>query len=130
MIRRPPRSTLTDTLFPYTTLFRSPLAARQRIADVDLHRRLREGEIAGPQAQDDVVALEKGLQEGLQRPFEMAERDALVDHQPLDLMEHRRMRRVAVRPISPARSADEDRRFLVLPLVALHGGCLVAQQPL
>src|SRR3546814_2613523 len=32
MIRRPPRSTLTDTLFPYTTLFRSPgeLDARQR----------------------------------------------------------------------------------------------------
>src|SRR3546814_3660401 len=32
MIRRPPRSTLTDTLFPYTTLFRSrrigPLARR------------------------------------------------------------------------------------------------------
>src|SRR3546814_20227927 len=25
MIRRPPRSTLTDTLFPYTTLFRSRL---------------------------------------------------------------------------------------------------------
>src|SRR3546814_9681690 len=69
---------------------------------------LREGEIAGPQAQDDVVALEKGLQEGLQRPFEMAERDALVDHQPLDLMEHRRMRRVAVRPIDPARRDDEE----------------------
>src|SRR3546814_5289439 len=28
MIRRPPRSTRTDTLFPYTTLFRSPTAAR------------------------------------------------------------------------------------------------------
>src|SRR3546814_5952312 len=27
MIRRPPRSTRTDTLFPYTTLFRSGLAA-------------------------------------------------------------------------------------------------------
>src|SRR3546814_4880484 len=26
MIRRPPRSTRTDTLFPYTTLFRSPCA--------------------------------------------------------------------------------------------------------
>src|SRR3546814_16974231 len=26
MIRRPPRSTRTDTLFPYTTLFRSVLA--------------------------------------------------------------------------------------------------------
>src|SRR3546814_7475629 len=30
MIRRPPRSTRTDTLFPYTTLFRSA-PARQRI---------------------------------------------------------------------------------------------------
>src|SRR3546814_5213575 len=28
MIRRPPRSTRTDTLFPYTTLFRSGVAAR------------------------------------------------------------------------------------------------------
>src|SRR3546814_10282694 len=28
MIRRPPRSTRTDTLFPYTTLFRSELAAQ------------------------------------------------------------------------------------------------------
>src|SRR3546814_14236442 len=27
MIRRPPRSTRTDTLFPYTTLFRSALTA-------------------------------------------------------------------------------------------------------
>src|SRR3546814_11020324 len=27
MLRRPPRSTRTDTLFPYTTLFRSPLPA-------------------------------------------------------------------------------------------------------
>src|SRR3546814_6090625 len=26
MLRRPPRSTRTDTLFPYTTLFRSPTA--------------------------------------------------------------------------------------------------------
>src|SRR3546814_18613840 len=31
MIRRPPRSTRTDTLFPYTTLFRS-LVAEHRIA--------------------------------------------------------------------------------------------------
>src|SRR3546814_14608400 len=31
MIRRPPRSTRTDTLFPYTTLFRSLGHARQRV---------------------------------------------------------------------------------------------------
>src|SRR3546814_14172464 len=29
MIRRPPRSTRTDTLFPYTTLFRSQAQTRQ-----------------------------------------------------------------------------------------------------
>src|SRR3546814_5289235 len=31
MIRRPPRSTRTDTLFPYTTLFRSVLADQHRL---------------------------------------------------------------------------------------------------
>src|SRR3546814_8924193 len=36
MIRRPPRSTRTDTLFPYSTLFRSdPAAATDRIRDFD-----------------------------------------------------------------------------------------------
>src|SRR3546814_11383292 len=35
-IRRPPRVTRTDTLFPYTTLFRSnvPMAAVAHVADV------------------------------------------------------------------------------------------------
>src|SRR3546814_9359911 len=33
MIRRPPRSTRTDTLFPYTTLFRSNRPQRQRAGD-------------------------------------------------------------------------------------------------
>src|SRR3546814_17039269 len=35
MIRRPPRSTLTDTLFPYTTLFRSSAPARDTGARTD-----------------------------------------------------------------------------------------------
>src|SRR3546814_5459692 len=42
MIRRPPRSTRTDTLFPYTTLFRSVYrlsdAQAQAILDLRLHR--------------------------------------------------------------------------------------------
>src|SRR3546814_12442967 len=46
MIRRPPRSTLTDTLFPYTTLFRSvvaDIAGDAAVLDVDLdHRSARE----------------------------------------------------------------------------------------
>src|SRR3546814_5160543 len=40
MIRRPPRSTRTDTLFPYTTLFRSHLARKRRKA-ADARRRLQ-----------------------------------------------------------------------------------------
>src|SRR3546814_1148259 len=35
MIRRPPRSTRTDTLFPYTTLFRSPIGAQCRVRHSD-----------------------------------------------------------------------------------------------
>src|SRR3546814_17138728 len=33
MIRRPPRSTRTDTLFPYTTLFRSQDGLRRRVVE-------------------------------------------------------------------------------------------------
>src|SRR3546814_4844695 len=40
MIRRPPRSTRTDTLFPYTTLFRSHVA--QRVGDDYRLRHLRD----------------------------------------------------------------------------------------
>src|SRR3546814_623151 len=42
MIRRPPRSTRTDTLFPYTTLFRSPYSR----CPAHPHRR-RDGGRAG-----------------------------------------------------------------------------------
>src|SRR3546814_4790555 len=56
MIRRPPRSTRTDTLFPYTTLFRSPAApaivadqpVAQRLLRIFLELRIKRG--AHPQA--------------------------------------------------------------------------------
>src|SRR3546814_5463334 len=48
MIRRPPRSTRTDTLFPYTTLFRSSgrqvdrkSGSRKSGSDSDYHRKTR-----------------------------------------------------------------------------------------
>src|SRR3546814_871593 len=54
MIRRPPRSTRTDTLFPYTTLFRSPrmTGRAQRVRLGDVVARLGVGEDA------DVDAIE------------------------------------------------------------------------
>src|SRR3546814_4533433 len=43
MIRRPPRSTRTDTLFPYTTLFRSQGAAELSRRHRQRHRLRRGG---------------------------------------------------------------------------------------
>src|SRR3546814_18372632 len=39
MIRRPPRSTRTDTLFPYTTLFRSISEKQEEVRELLLKRR-------------------------------------------------------------------------------------------
>src|SRR3546814_5856569 len=50
MIRRPPRSTRTDTLFPYTTLFRSPVLCRAGPAEVPEVRPLRRTRRAGNRA--------------------------------------------------------------------------------
>src|SRR3546814_3198520 len=52
MIRRPPRSTRTDTLFPYTTLFRS---------------RLYRGALAADGARGDDPEIHPALQQGLGR---------------------------------------------------------------
>src|SRR3546814_16413545 len=64
MIRRPPRATRTDTLFPYTTRFRSPLLTGQRrnIADLPYaiveYARMQDLELATwPSAEAQVAAL-------------------------------------------------------------------------
>src|SRR3546814_15058894 len=46
MIRRPPRSTRTDTLFPYTTLFRSQ-EQRNPLAEVQLGLGFQRARLAG-----------------------------------------------------------------------------------
>src|SRR3546814_1718658 len=54
MIRRPPRSTRTDTLFPYTTLFRSELQDRVVPFDGDTARSIIEQSLG--RAIDDAYA--------------------------------------------------------------------------
>src|SRR3546814_16138854 len=46
MIRRPPRSTRTDTLFPYTTLFRSTdiFVGAEKIGSIARYRQIRARE--------------------------------------------------------------------------------------
>src|SRR3546814_12222168 len=61
MIRRPPRSTRTDTLFPYTTLFRS----RNPVGDID---DLGLGELL--EAFDALLAADTGLLGPAERDIE------------------------------------------------------------
>src|SRR3546814_4986261 len=60
MIRRPPRSTRTDTLFPYTTLFRSarPLREIEHLQERRLARTRGAGqeiEAAGLEVEADIA---------------------------------------------------------------------------
>src|SRR3546814_9732343 len=57
MIRRPPRSTRTDTLFPYTTLFRSPVAARRHLRDSGIAIEAKEGHGGRKHARSFILAL-------------------------------------------------------------------------
>src|SRR3546814_10736602 len=70
MIRRPPRSTRTDTLFPYTTLFRSTAAggprprprlrAKASVARRTLVQSGREASRAGANLADEPAATASG----------------------------------------------------------------------
>src|SRR3546814_10966978 len=101
MIRRPPRPTRTDTLFPYTTLFRS--------------RQFRKGEsdsdpisvLDGILAACDEIARERPMGDTL--VFLPGEREIRDAHQAL---EHRKYRHTEVLPLYARLSArDQDRVF-------------------
>ncbi len=76
-----------------------------------------------------LLDLEEGAAELLQHPFQVGEIGALVDDQPLDLMEHRRVGLVAVAAIGAARADDADRRLLAQHGSHLHRRGVGAQQP-
>src|SRR3546814_18831080 len=83
MLRRPPRSTRTDTLFPYTTLFRS---LREELGDrAEVERRGAEGLRVGRQrhlADLNLAARAPGddaRRAGPPQPLDRAEADAAGD---------------------------------------------------
>src|SRR3546814_12050369 len=65
MIRRPPRSTRTDTLFPYTTLFRSAAEAARRLAEDGLENIAKVGKAAraAPATAETAAILERRMAE-------------------------------------------------------------------
>src|SRR3546814_19584885 len=77
MIRRPPRSTRTDTLCPYTTLFRSRAALHLLAAEFDLGR---AADIAREHARDRRAGRQLDIGEVAAVPFLVARaRDAERD---------------------------------------------------
>src|SRR3954468_13835204 len=95
------------------------LAVAVEARDVDLDARLGEREEV--RAQADVAALaEDRVGEAQQRALEVGERDVLVDREPLDLVELRRVRRVAVAAVRAPRDHDVERRRVRLHRADLH----------
>src|SRR3546814_6494025 len=72
MIRRPPRSTRTDTLFPYTTLFRSLL---DPLAAADQHRRAIAGGAEFQRGADHGLFLAFGEDDALRVLHHLVEED-------------------------------------------------------
>src|SRR3546814_7033690 len=66
MIRRPPRSTRTDTLFPYTTLFRSCHRKKLAHADIVIGRTFEAGNIGRHLVVEalDIAVLHRRADEG------------------------------------------------------------------
>jgi hypothetical protein len=63
---------------------------------------------------------EERLAEFLEHPFQMPEMGFLVDGEPFDLMEHRRMGLVRVAAINASRRDDAKRRLLLKHGADLH----------
>src|SRR3546814_260509 len=61
MIRRPPRSTRTDTLFPYTTLFRSSGPPLEYVASYLVLIRPQRYSRARPQGAEPARGIEQGI---------------------------------------------------------------------
>src|SRR3546814_10918343 len=115
MIRRPPRSTRTDTLFPYTTLFRSwPRTGRNSAAfraEPALHRRLdRQRQFMPAFIRAESRPRAAGAGEIGFRLLELVARDHIVELAPAEedrLVEQAVVRQVAVLHREAAADHDE-----------------------
>src|SRR5262245_37705743 len=88
--------------------------------DVGFERGFGERKEVRTEAHLHLVDLEERLAELLQNPFQVAEMRTLVDHEPLDLMEHRRVGLIGVDPIGAAWNDDADRWLLAQHGADLH----------
>src|SRR3546814_14297694 len=99
MIRRPPRFTRTDTLFPYTTLFRSdgelekaiaatiPEPERQGFAEAVARYRIEVKDQLSPAAQGEPFQVPR-LMTRIQGELEFADTDVFMEFHDWSLLDH------------------------------------------
>src|SRR5674476_622393 len=113
--------TLSSTRAAVTKQFRVALA--DETAEIDFGTRLGEREVRRAEASRGPGA-EHHLGKVVEGALEVGHRDAFVDGEALDLVEHRRMRRVElVSTEHPPRTDNVNRRFTVEHCASLN--CLV-----
>src|SRR3546814_14578458 len=95
MIRRPPRSTRTDTLFPYTTLFRAILPAVAAVHDAAAGGAADRAPAAGEAAGAEQPLAAPGRGGGARRP---------LARRPGQLVDRSEERRVGKECVSTCRS--------------------------
>ena len=117
-----------ENLQPILAFAETDFALVAPALDVDFQRRLGEREERRAEAHLHAVDLEERLAEFFQDPFQVAEMRALVDHQALDLVEHRRVGLIRVAAIGAARADHADRRLLRQHGAYLHRRGVRAQQ--
>src|SRR3546814_3977385 len=110
MIRRPPRSTRTDTLFPYTTLFRSkagpglPLQLLHAGSDINARHQHQAGDDARDDTGDEHAA---DRDVGRRRTDHHDDGGRDQDAEGAGVADHARCEVAAVTGLAPA--ADDDR---------------------
>src|SRR3546814_4927729 len=117
MIRPPPRSTRTDTLFPYTTLFRS----NQLNAAVRQHPSTVEGQAAG--ARDDKLRMRASAGEGYATALAVKARQAEFDAAYQDLFK-RAAASASTPGAAPTRSEEHTSELQSLMRISYAVFCL------
>ena len=114
--------------FEPAALFADPAARAPALSALNIHFRrwLGERKIGRPEAHRQ-IGFKKGFQELIDRSSQVRKTDVAVDHQPFDLMKHRRVCEIRIAAINPPRTHDADRRRLALHGANLHRRSMGAQ---
>src|SRR3546814_18269969 len=116
MIRRPPSSTRTYTLFPYTTLFRSQARAARVVSVssmVQRHARLDLDDLASTRAYEPIIAYQRAKLSCLLFALELQRRLSAAGSAITSYAAHPGVCRTQLGRNRPRSEPDKDRKSVV-----------------